>query len=63
MSNKLQTRIEDCLSEVESRLADKKPLDARDWSAFFAGLIAIVKELLPVIIPLIFKPEDDEPKS
>lgn len=63
MNGDIENAIERTLSAVENRLANAKPLDARDWSAFFAGLVAIVKELLPVIIPLIFKPEDDEPKS
>lgn len=49
------------LHDAAQFLETSKPLDARDWSGFFAALAAFAKELLPIILPLFIKTPKPKP--
>lgn len=32
---------------------------ARDWSAFFSALVVLIKEILPLVVPIFLEPKSE----
>lgn len=61
-SKEIRTQVAGHLHNAANLLQAGDEVTARDWSGFFAGIAAFLKELLPVILPL-FLTTDKKPET